>query len=312
MSETPVLVLKIPNPFFEGRNRLYVIQSEPITLVDSGLATRRAFDEIVVQLKQHGLSINDIGRVILTHKHIDHIGNAWRIQQASGAEVLIHESELDSISDVDPAGKRYSELVKTRLREWGTPEEEFPPAVTSLGLKWEIEPACATKLVDGQVIDLGGEELEVIHTPGHTQGSICLKLGRRLMTGDHVLPDISPNIGGGDLRKKSLLRKYLASLSRMIELSDEIDEGLPGHGDPFSDLAIRSRDLIGHHERRLDEAVEVLQRDGPQRVFSVAKRLFGEMENFHLVLGCAEANAHLEELVEQGRVIANDGVFELV
>ncbi len=123
MTEPATITLRIPNPFSEGRNRVYVIPSDPVTLIDTGTGTDRAFDALVSQLGEHDISIRDIGRVILTHKHIDHIGNAWRIQQESDAEILIHESEMKSIADVDPDSVRFKDLVADRLTQWNVRDD---------------------------------------------------------------------------------------------------------------------------------------------------------------------------------------------
>jgi glyoxylase-like metal-dependent hydrolase (beta-lactamase superfamily II) len=303
MTELPLLTLRIPNPFVEGRNRVYVIGSAPLTLIDTGIATGRAFDALVQGLREHGRSLDEVGRVILTHKHIDHIGNAWRIQRQTGAEVLIHESELEAVRAVDPDGRRYAALVRERLDEWKVPRAEAEALGAMSGpMTWEIEPATPTAIVDGQRIDLGGTELEVIHTPGHTTGSVCLRWGRTLFSGDHVLPDISPNVGGGDLRHRGLLRHYLASLERAARLAGDIDRVLPGHGDPFDNLHARCHALITHHRTRLDRVRELLRAEPGLTVHDLAVRLFGAMEGFHRVLGCAEAQAHLEVLVEDGLV----------
>jgi hydroxyacylglutathione hydrolase len=311
MPDCPIISFEIPNPFFEGRNRVYLIESEPLTLIDTGVATERAFDALVDALKQNGYAIRDVARVVLTHKHIDHIGNAWRIQRESSAEILIHESETHAVSDVDPDGGRFQELVSRRLAEWDVDETAWSPASVSNGPKWEIEPARPTAVVDGQRIDVGRGALEVIHTPGHTIGSICLKLGRRLFSGDHVLPDISPNIGGGDMRRRDMLTHYLRALERTASLADGVDEVLPGHGAPFSNLRQRRQELVDHHRSRLEKIVEILSRNGPQRVYGMARHLFGEMRDFHIVLGCAEAQAHLDFLVTEGRVANDHGLYRL-
>jgi len=310
VNEPSIVSLQVPNPFSEGRNRVYVILSDPVTLIDSGVATERGMEALVQGLAEYGLSIAQVGRVVLTHKHIDHIGNAWRIQRASGAEILIHESELHSISDVDPDSQRFSELVRLRLRDWSVPDQVQPRTAASAGVKWEIEPAVPTGLADGQRIDLGCGELEVIHTPGHTFGSICLKYGRTLFSGDHVLPEISPNIGGGDMRRRGLLTEFLASLRRIAALSGAVDQVLPGHGTPFSDLGGRCEQLLEHHRDRLDRIEPMLRTGGPQNVWEIACRLFGDLQDFHVVLGCAEAEAHLECLVDAGRVVARSGRYQ--
>ena len=192
--------ISIPNPFFEGHNSVYVIVSDTVTLIDTGIAIGRAFQTLKAGLEAHGIGIGDVRRVILTHKHIDHLGNAWRIQGGGKeeTEILTHEDERRAVEDVDPLGKRFAQLVSERLHEWHAPESSPNDLVNSMPA-WELEPATAQGLVDGQRIDLADGHLEVIHTPGHTMGSICLRYGSYVFTGDHVLPDISPNVGIGEL-----------------------------------------------------------------------------------------------------------------
>lgn len=302
MSEPAIITLKLPNPFSEGRNRVYIIPSDPLTMIDSGVATERGYQALQEGLAEHDIAMRDIGRVILTHKHIDHIGNAWRIQQASGAEILIHRSEMDAVSMVDPHGNQFRAVVSERLKRWQVPAQIHSAVELLTFPNWEIQAAQPTAVDAGQRIELSCGELEVHHFPGHTGGSIGIQLGRRLLIGDHVLPDISPNIGGGDMQYRGLLRQYIESLARTIELSSSIDEVLPGHGDPFVDLKLRCQTLVDHHQQRLESTVAILKRSGPQSVYEVAQNLFGQMREFHVVLGCAEAQAHLEYLVEDGRV----------
>lgn len=311
MTENQIQTIRVPNPFSEGRNRVYLIPSNPLTLIDTGTATERAFSALVDGLRDLGISIRDIGRIILTHKHIDHIGNAWRIQRESGAEILIHESEMHAVSDVDPDGQRYHELVRTRSADWNVSEDATTELDEFTGLKWNIESANPIGLRDGQLIDIGDGELEVIHTPGHTKGSICLRQGDLLFCGDHVLPDISPNIGGGDLRHQGLLTDYLVSLQHTAELSEEIKQVFPGHGDPFSHLQRRCLGLIAHHRQRLEQAVGILEREGTMSIYDMALALFGEMRGFHVILGCAEAHAHLDVLVDEGRARCDEGEYLL-
>ena len=310
MTEPSIIPLRIPNPFSEGRNQVYVIPSDPLTLVDTGTATDRAFDSLVSQLAKHGFSIGDIGRVILTHKHIDHIGNAWRIQQESNAEILIHESEMKSISDVDPTSARFQELVAERLTEWNVPDDARPQLTNSAGQSWAIQPATPQGLKDGQRIDTNCGELEVLHTPGHTKGSICLKFGRQLFSGDHVLPTITPNVGGGDLRHRGLLNQFLTSLDRTMAIVPYIDQVFPGHGVPFNHLADRCQELIQHHRDRLKKT-ETFLRQGPLSSYDMAQCLFGTMRDYHVVLGCAEAEAHLDFLVAEERVCCQQGLYSL-
>ena len=298
--------LSIPNPYFEGRNSVYLITTDPLTLIDTGVATDRSFQTLCDGLQQHDVDVQDIKRVILTHKHIDHIGNAWRIQRASGAQVYIHESEQKSLTDVDPTGKRFAELVLEKLRLWQAPTEQMSSRFRSKMPLWTLESAQVQGLSDGQRLETQDGDLEIIHTPGHTMGSICLKYREYLFTGDTVLPDISPNVGGGDMRSSGMLKRYLNSLDKLRQ--HEGAEVLPGHGAPFRELTQRCQQLKELHDLRLDET-EAALRSGASTVFEVAAELFGEMNDIHLVLGCAEANAHLEYLVDQGRVTQKHGNY---
>ena len=289
-----------------------MVQGDPLTLIDTGIATGVAYERLVKKLGEHGLRVTDVDRVILTHKHIDHIGNAWRIQQESGAEIMIHESEVPAVVESDPAGERFAKLVAQRITDWDVPEDARPKTSSGDGTtQWEIEPAAAVGLTDGQQIDVGGGSLEVIHTPGHTFGSICLKLGRQLFTGDHVLKKTSPNVGGGDMRRRGLLAHFMNSLERMIEIAPEIDTVYPGHGDPFSDLATRCQTLARHHRHRLAQIKSALDDHGTLTVYQVALKLFGKLDDYHVVLGCAEAHSHLEYMTEQGSVIQAANGFQL-
>lgn len=294
----PVHPIRVSNPFFEGANTVYVIESNPLTIIDTGVATQIAFDRLVQGIQERGLQLDDIGRIILTHKHIDHIGNAWRIQQMTGAEILIHESEVKAISKVDAQGERFASLVNRRFEDWGVPSSER--ADSKKIPDWEIESAHASALTDGQRIDLGNGSVEVIHTPGHTMGSICLLYGPYLFTGDHVLEDISPNVGGGDIRQRGLLRHFLGSLQRVQDVVNK-PQVMPGHGMPFHELAPRCEALEHHHRERLSNIQQILS-EQELTVFEVASQLFGTLDDFHIFLGCAEANAHLEYLIDENVV----------
>ena len=252
----PVFSIQVPDPFFEGQTAIYVIQSDPLTMIDTGISTDECYATLLAGLAEHNVSLADVGRVILTHKHIDHIGNAWRIQQATGAEVLIHESEIAEITQVDADAARFKALAIECLDRWNVPRE-IQEEMDSVP-KWQIESVPAKELVDAQEISLGDASLTVVHTPGHSRGSICLKYGDMLFSGDHVLPDISPNIGAGDLLHPGLLRMFFASLEKIQRVGADL-QIMPGHGQPFSNLSDRCRVLTDHHVQRLDEILSILQ-----------------------------------------------------
>lgn len=139
-------------------------------------------------------------------------------------------------------------------------------------------------------------------------GSVCYHVAEHFFSGDHVLRAISPNVGAGDLRSSGMLGHFLNSLDRVAHLGDV--RIYPGHGSPFHGLAERCEALRKHHEERLDKILDIVSGE-PQSVHQIAVKLFGELERFHVLLGCAEANSHLEYLIADGRVMETDGRFSV-
>ena len=153
---------------------------------------------------------------------------------------------------------------------------------------------------------MNGKSRVPTHTVSHQPHSGI----RAIQAGVFVDATFAPNVGGGDMRSQNLLRSYLESLAKTRDLArDEELEVLPGHGEPMQAAADRCEQLMAHHRQRLDQLMAILRRYGEQTVFEIAVRLFGEMKSFHVVLGCAEANAHLEWLIQEGKVISEGGTF---
>lgn len=308
--ESAVFHIGIPNPMFEGEINLYVIDGDPLTVIDTGIGTPEALAALETGLVARGLSIEAIGRVVLTHKHADHIGLAREIHDRSGAPVLIHEDDWDGVVNLDARHEEHIPMVRKRLLSFNTPEADVEALVKFLGHGRRFaRQTPAEKLHDGQKLATGGPDLEVIHTPGHTQGSICLRYGRHLFSGDHVLPTISPNIGAGEMRRRGMMQRFLNSLDRVGPLQADDLIVLPGHGGPFSNLAERVAQLKAHHGQREAAILEVLRAGGPKTVYEIARSLWAKLPGYHLVLGTSEVNAHLEKSLDEGQVRQEDGRF---
>jgi glyoxylase-like metal-dependent hydrolase (beta-lactamase superfamily II) len=310
VSEPPVLHIGIPNPMFEGEINLYVIAGDPLTLVDTGIGTPEALAALQAGLEAHGLSIEAVRQVVLTHKHADHIGLARDIHDRSGARVFIHEDDWDGVANLEKRHAEFIPLVRRRLQSFNTPDAEIEALAKFLdhGKRFAKETP-AERLHDGQKLQVSDLDLEVIHTPGHTQGSICLRYGRNLFSGDHVLPTISPNIGAGELRRTGMMARFLNSLDRVAPLQSENVIVLPGHGRPFSNLAQRVAELKAHHAQREAAILEILRSGDRRTVYEIARSLWAKLPGYHLVLGTAEVNAHLEKSLAENLVHEADGRF---
>lgn len=309
----PVKHIGIPNPMFEGELNLYVIAGDPLTLVDTGIGTPEALVALEAGLESHGLSIEGVRQVILTHKHADHIGLAADIRERSGATVYIHEDDYEGVAQLDERHEEFIPLVSRTLRAAHVPEERIQKMVEFLshGRRFARQTP-AEKLRDGVTFEISGHKLEVIHTPGHTQGCVCLQYGNYLFSGDTVLPTISPNIGAGEMRRTNMVERYLASLDRVADLQTDDIVVLPGHGPPFSNLAERCQELKSHHLAREQAILKILRESGqPMTVYEIACVLWQKLPGYHLTLATAEVNSHLEKSMAEGLVDRDDGRFRM-
>ncbi len=302
--------IKIANPFFEGSTNAYLLDTEPLTLIDTGIGTPEAFDELSAGIKAAGHSIESLKRIVLTHKHQDHFGLARRLQDLTGCEVFIHTDDRYDVTHVSERLDEYVRIVRERLAAWGAPAGDIERVSQ---MPFRLDKLCgstaAQPLVDGQTLPCGATELRVIHTPGHTVGSICLQLENHLFTGDHVLPGYTPNIGGADIEYDGLLAMYLSSLERIAGLDRPGLTVLPGHDDPVADLTGHVKTTIAHHTQREQQILNLLQAGGPQTVYELAVKQFGVMHDYHLVLGTGEVHAHLELLIDKNLAAKEAGTY---
>jgi glyoxylase-like metal-dependent hydrolase (beta-lactamase superfamily II) len=312
-SAAPVHHIGIPNPMFEGELNMYVIAGDPLTLVDTGIGTPEAMTALEEGLTALGFKVEDVRQVVLTHKHADHIGLARDIRDRSGATVYIHEDDWEGVAELDSRHGDFIPLVRRRLAQFHTPDEEIEKLTSFLGHgKRFARETPAEKLRDGDSLEISGEKLEVIHTPGHTQGCICLRYGDYLFSGDTVLPTISPNIGAGEMRRTGMVQRFLDSLDRVAALDGAGLTVLPGHGPPFTNLAERAAVLKGHHLDRERKILDVLKNGGPQTVYEISRNMWSKLPGYHLALATNEVNSHLEKSLADGAVREENGRFTLV
>jgi len=255
--------IKLPlkdNPL--GYVNTYLIQgTEGWVLLDTGWNDQESFEALSGQLKEIQVGFQDISLIIITHMHPDHIGQADRVQQLSGASLAVHEVEKEYL---DSKLLWTTDLVFREINAWlrsnGVPEEQLTAEMNSSGeFKNLIPEASPDRAVsDGDTISTGIFDLQVIWTPGHSNGHICLyePSKKLLFTGDHILPGITPNISIHMQSHEDPLRKYLKSLKKLQGLDMVL--GLPAHEEPFTNLRKRIDELLAHHEERKAEIIEAI------------------------------------------------------
>jgi len=178
---------------------IFLIDSEKPCLIDTGADPDISFcsEEVRALLGERKLE-----HIILTHRHIDHVGGALAFYAEFGGDIYAHEDDAESLIAGDQ--------VSTGARLFGG----------------HVEPMPVTKLTEGDEIDLGGgEKLTVLHTPGHTIGSICLMGQKNLFSGDTVFAQ--GGVGRWDLETGNY-PQLLASVEKLASM--DFDNLYPGHG----------------------------------------------------------------------------------
>jgi glyoxylase-like metal-dependent hydrolase (beta-lactamase superfamily II) len=296
-------------------------------LVDPGLPGPAPWKELTRKLARAGIPVNRVHTVVVTHSHPDHFGAAEHLRHVSGAVLVTHE-DFKCFWDPDEEDDQHKDLADPRdLDAWALAKERVvamkrrvvPPArwdrETPWGgphprpdrktrLRYRVQgvaqaryfqpPKPSQRVIDGQVLPLGGREWVAVHTPGHTVDHLCLldPVDGTLISGDHVLPTITPHISGL-VRAADPLALYLESLERTLEIPD-VSRVLPAHGHPFDDLRGRVKSIREHHMERLDILRNAAVSVGEASVASYSERLFrpqvwGPMAD-------SETYAHLEHL----------------
>jgi glyoxylase-like metal-dependent hydrolase (beta-lactamase superfamily II) len=288
------------------------VADDGLLVVDPGWFAPETWDALVAGIGVIGAEVSDVVGVVVTHIHADHHGLSARLREESGAWIAMHPAERESL----PA--RFAESVHSSADyDWlavsGVPTDiaaklEFNAETMKPFLEM-AEPDVL--LADGDVVPHGDRTLRAVWTPGHTPGHICLHdepMGV-LLTGDHVLPRITPNIGM-TLLEEDPLSSYLASLERVADYDSA--EVLPAHEYRFRGLARRTSDLVGHHQERCEEITGVLRENGESTAWEVTERLTWSRgwENVQGVMrrgALAETSAHLQHMRKQGTVELEDG-----
>jgi hydroxyacylglutathione hydrolase len=307
--------VRLENTDFEGLNNVYVLQHEGgTTLVDSGMHTGEMYDQLVAGLADAGTAVEDVDRVLLTHWHPDHVGQAATIAAESGASVHIHEADAPLVRG--SAWRQMETQYERLFDEWGMPADKRDRLRERFDLEDDVlsgDEIDAVAFRDGDTFAVGSMELEVMHAPGHTAGMSCFTFegedGPAVFSGDALLPVYTPNVGGADIRVERPLETYLGTLVALVERDFSV--AWPGHRDRIDDPSGRAREILAHHRDRTERVRDVVAEHGPVDAWSVGAHLFGDLDDIHILHGPGEAYAHLDHLARAGVLDSQDGEYTL-
>jgi len=226
--------VSLPLPFGPWEVNVYAVCEGGLTgILDSGLKSETAQEDLWQGLRNRGLNPGDIGRAVFTHYHADHCGMGLELRE-NGVETVMSETESTLISDYFMRPEQ--DALKASFYGRHPVPERFAQRVSSIFPMFrrfcpEFRPD--RTVMDGDSIDLGGIDFKVLVRPGHTQGSLCLwhEETRSLLCGDQLMNDVVPQISlRPDLLDRDPLGSYLETLDYFLSL--EIRTAWPGHGRP--------------------------------------------------------------------------------
>jgi glyoxylase-like metal-dependent hydrolase (beta-lactamase superfamily II) len=312
--------LPIPTPFAVGRVNLYLIEDDPLTLVDAGPNSGRSLDELESQLRALGHRLEDIGLILVTHQHIDHIGLVSIVARRSGAEVA-------AIDRLVPFMENYSEATAAQdvfaselmLRHGISPDVVGALQSVSLAFRaWGAGAEVTRVLHDGDHVELRDRRLEVLHRPGHSPtDTVFHDPDRRvLLAADHLIAHISSNplvtpLWDGkapDVRERpQALVAYLDSLERTAAM--DLDLVLPGHGEPIAEHRKLIELRLKLHAKRAGKLHRLIE-ERPRTAYELAQALWGNVAVTQAYLTLSEVLGHTDILENEGRVreVEEDGV----
>jgi glyoxylase-like metal-dependent hydrolase (beta-lactamase superfamily II) len=309
--------LRIPTPFMVGRVNCYLIEDEPLTLVDTGPNSGKALDDLEHQLADRERSIEELELVILTHQHIDHIGLAEIVASRSGAEVAAIGASASFLENFGEDAERDDQFAAELMLSHGVPEDVVTAlqSVSRSFRAWGSRPKVTKPLRDGEMLRFAGRSLEVQHRPGHSPSDTLLwDADRRLLfAADHLIAHISSNalitrpLDGSSERTQALVT-YIESMRRTRELPAEIV--LPGHGEPITDHVALIDERFSQYRRRAEKIYELVA-ERPRTGYELAQALWGNVAVTQAFLTLSEVIGHLDLLVNARRVreVDDDGVI---
>ncbi|MGB6064751.1 MAG: MBL fold metallo-hydrolase [Desulfomonilaceae bacterium] len=310
---TSINRIQVPIPYPVKWVNCYYIPGALPTLIDTGVNSDEGLETIRSAIRAQGGKLRDIRRIIVTHGHMDHVGLAGRIAQISEAEVFLHD--WDTLQWANGREEQYSskqEDFRQFFVEAGIPYGLIDELIELILSRYQnrCSPIAAeTTMENGTVFEFDDFALEVIHTPGHSPGSVCLynKADGSLFSGDTLLPEIisNPTIEKtGSSEHKSLV-SHQATLELIAGLG--VKTVFPGHGTPFENLKVRIQRIRGHHGRRRKQIRRILERNeaSPEKYrgmtqFLVAKELLGTLSGLDIFFGVSSTRGYLDALEEDG------------
>jgi len=316
--------LALPTPFLVGRVNCYLIEDEPLTLIDTGPNSGKSLDDLERALAGHGRRIEDLELIVLTHQHMDHLGLLEILARRSGAEVASLDLLAPYLTNFSRSAAADDEFAQGVMRRHGVPDDlatvvgAMAAAFRAFGSSGNV----TRPLRDGDELAFRDRTLRALHRPGHSPSDTILWDAEReiLVAGDHLLAHISSNplvsrplSGEPDQPRPQALLQYIESMRTTRELPARLV--LPGHGDPILDHVELIDERLRMHRRRAARIHQLLDAR-PLTAYEIAAQMWGNVAVTQAYLTLSEVLGHLDLLVETGQATEHErdgvAVFEAI
>lgn len=321
--------LAVPTPFAVGRVNCYLIEDDPLTLVDAGPNSATSLTALEAALQTHGHRVEDLQRIVVTHQHIDHIGLVEILAKRSGAEVCALDLLAPWLADYKHEMEESDSFSAEIMLRNGIPQDIVYAlrAVSASFRAWGAAAHVTTPLAEGASLEFASRSWRVLHRPGHSPSDTVFwdESSGELFGGDHLIKHISSNpllskplgllapSGGGedelrvaaslqpqrsDERPRALMI-YMDSLRLTREMDLEVVYA--GHGEPVEDHSALIDERFKMHERRANKLYGLIA-ERPRNAYELAQEMWGNVAVTQAFLTLSEVLGHVDLLIDEGRV----------
>jgi glyoxylase-like metal-dependent hydrolase (beta-lactamase superfamily II) len=314
-----VHALPIPTPFAVGRVNCYLVDDDPLTLVDTGPNSGTSLTALEAALGEHGRRVEDLERIVITHQHMDHFGLLAILADRSGADVCALDRLAPWLARFGDSTEEEDAFAEAIMLRHGIPDDMVMVlrALSRQYRAWGATATVTTLLADGDTLGFAGREWRVHHRPGHSPSDTVFHDERsgELVAGDHLIKHISSNPliarpldgGGSDAERPKALVAYIASMKATQAMDIEVVR--PGHGESFGEHRALIDERLRMHDRRARKLHDLVAED-PRTAYELAQALWGNVAVTQAYLTLSEVLGHMDLLVDDGRVVEveDDGI----
>jgi glyoxylase-like metal-dependent hydrolase (beta-lactamase superfamily II) len=304
-----VSCLPIPTPFAVGRVNCYLIEDDPLTLIDAGPNSATSLTAMETALVEHGRSVEQLERIVVTHQHIDHIGLVQILAERSGAEVCALDALAPWLADYRRQMEENDRFSAEIMLRNGIPQDVVHAlrAVSASFRAWGAAANVTTPLADGGLLEFASRKWRVLHRPGHSPSDTVFydEESQELFGGDHLIKHISSNplisrpLAGDAAERPKALMAYLDSLRMTREM--RLSVVYAGHGEPIEGHRALIDERFRMHERRAEKLYGLIA-ERPRNAYELAQAMWGNVAVTQAFLTLSEVLGHVDLLIDAGRV----------